>query len=255
MCRLLPTLLPLVSLVAFATAARAQTPPALTHIPVERCERGQPLKLSARIQAAGPATIFEPTAFLRAVGAEKYLQLPLFSAGGDLYEAVVPGALTRSAFEYYLEAFDSEGNGPARAGLPRQPLRVEVFDPAPVDAKVAVVEPAAPRPPSSSPIKPTGIALTAVGAAALAAGGACAWLASSSLSAEHQAVTANDPAAWDRAHSDLEARRTSAVVLLSAGAAIALTGALLWGLAPAPPVTLAPALAPQGAGFALAGRF
>lgn len=240
-------------LTLLAGPAFAQSPPSLEHQRVEKALRGEPLRLSARIRAAAPATVFEPTAFLRPGGAEKFQQLPLFLAGGDLYEAVVPGALTRTDFEYYLEAFDSEGRGPARAGLPKEPLRVQVHDPVPA----AAATPALP-PPGPSALRPAGIALTATGAASLAAGAACVFLAASSLEAERQASRDGDAGAWDRAHAELEARRTAAYVLLPVGLAAAATGVVLWILAPSAGtagVAVAPEVGAGRAGLLVSGQF
>src|SRR2546430_8695933 len=56
--------------------------------------------------------------------------------GGDDYTATIPAAMTTSDLEYYVEAFDQYGNGPARSGAPNVPYALRVMDPAP--AAVAV---------------------------------------------------------------------------------------------------------------------
>jgi hypothetical protein len=111
---------------------------------------------------------------------------------------------------------------------------------------------------SRAPMKPWGIALTAAGGAALAAGVATAVLASSSLSDERTAQTRNDPVAWDSAHSAFTLRRTAAWVLLPAGAAMAATGVALLiveSTSKSGAVALAPTVAPDRAGLVVSGSF
>ena len=47
----------------------------------------------------------------------------------DGYEAVIPAEQVTKAVVYFIEAFDEQGNGPAREGTPEQPIRVLVYDP------------------------------------------------------------------------------------------------------------------------------
>jgi uncharacterized membrane protein YgcG len=107
-----------------APAARAgdSAAPAIIHTPVTKAPPGL-LKIAARI--TDDSKIF-PQLFFR------YGQSGAFDAPVDLkkvkgskdqYEATVAA---RAGLQYYLECYDEYGNGPARAGSPESPIKVEV---------------------------------------------------------------------------------------------------------------------------------
>src|SRR5207244_5888953 len=79
----------------------------------------------------------------RHAGERGYRTLPMGNIGGDDYTATIPAARTTSDLEYYVEAVDQYGNGPARSGAPNVPYGVKVMDgspaavPAPAPASVA----------------------------------------------------------------------------------------------------------------------
>ena len=50
-------------------------------------------------------------------------------SGGGAYSATLPGATLTGNIEYYLETYDNDGNGPARAGSPEAPYHVAVASP------------------------------------------------------------------------------------------------------------------------------
>jgi hypothetical protein len=75
--------------------------------------------------------------------------------GSDvLYEAEVPAALISGDFDYYIESFDSEGDGPGRVGTPEMPLRVLIAAaaPAPAQTDKPVAANLAPRPAPAAPV-------------------------------------------------------------------------------------------------------
>jgi hypothetical protein len=108
------------------TPSRAQDlAPRIEHRPAAQAIRGEPLEIQARIVPAGDTSVIEPHAFVRVRGMDGFTRVALRRQGmSDLYLALIPGTLITEDFAYYLEAFDSDGNGPGLAGSPEDPLRV-----------------------------------------------------------------------------------------------------------------------------------
>lgn len=100
--------------------------PSITHSPVARAARGQPIEIAARL--VGDNGISAPAVLFRRVGEKEYRSLPMGDLGDGTYTATLPAAVVSSDLEYYLEAFDKEGNGPSRSGGPTAPYRVTVSD-------------------------------------------------------------------------------------------------------------------------------
>ena len=109
-------LLALAPAVAFA---RDTTPPTITPEQVTAPAPGQPVVVAAKILDA--SGIFEPSVYWRRVGAKEFDNAQMTGAGGDYRASFLPPDGT-TAVEYYIEAFDTEGNGPARVGAPEAPL-------------------------------------------------------------------------------------------------------------------------------------
>ncbi|MHB1845559.1 MAG: hypothetical protein ACYCWW_12080, partial [Deltaproteobacteria bacterium] len=107
-----------------ALAQDAAPGPSIEHAPVVRAQAGQPLTLTATIRSGNG--VFQPTVDFRRVGETTWSKVPLLPSGGDLYAATIPSASLGSDVEYYLEAYDNDGNGPARAGSPDAPFHVAV---------------------------------------------------------------------------------------------------------------------------------
>ncbi len=125
-----------------ANAASAEEedtdPPILTHDPVKKATRGQPIKLLARIidERSGVAT---PQACWRNFYARDFACQPMGKVGEDQYGIEVPAKAVNDGFAYYLEAYDNNDNGPARSGAPELPNSVVVEDaPAPRAAPAIV---------------------------------------------------------------------------------------------------------------------
>jgi hypothetical protein len=98
--------------------------PSITHSPVARAARGQPVEIAARF--VGDNGISSPAVLFRQVGEKDYRSLPMGGLGDGTYTATLPATVVTSDLEYYLEAFDKEGNGPGRSGDPTSPYRVTV---------------------------------------------------------------------------------------------------------------------------------
>lgn len=143
----------LAGLVLAAPASAADTePPVITHVPVAHAPEGDALAVRARIEDA--SEIFAPSVYVRPVGAKDYDNIAMRKVL-DAYEAIIPAEQVDGDLEYFIEAFDELGNGPAREGSPDKPLRVEVYDPAKGPPSVVVAPPpppvVAPPPPPAPP--------------------------------------------------------------------------------------------------------
>lgn len=128
---------PLLTLgLAFAApAARAEdtAPPEITHTPLDKYEKGKPIKVQAKITDESK---FFPQIFSRWDGAAFGKGVDMKKATGkkakDQYVGTVPGK--GEVLEYYIEAYDEFGNGPARSGSPETPYKVEAAAPAVAEA-------------------------------------------------------------------------------------------------------------------------
>lgn len=121
----------LISLVAalFAGAAPASAdtmPPIITHVRIENAPVGKPIVVRARIE--DESEVFAPSIYVRPVGAANYDNIPMEKVE-DAYQATIPAEQVTRALEYFIEAFDEQGNGPVREGTPEDPIRILVFDP------------------------------------------------------------------------------------------------------------------------------
>jgi hypothetical protein len=68
--------------------------------------------------------VFEPTLLVRRKGGGAFVRVPMKPSLTILhrFSAVVPRDMTSSDVEYFVEAFDNEGNGPAHVGDENAPL-------------------------------------------------------------------------------------------------------------------------------------
>src|SRR5438067_3529463 len=100
-------------------------PPQLTHQPVAAGTRGKPLTIAAHaVDANG---VFGPILYVRkrGLGTGDYVPIRMIASKivpGD-YSVDVPAALINlDGLEYYIEAWDTAGNGPTRAGSSEVPM-------------------------------------------------------------------------------------------------------------------------------------
>jgi hypothetical protein len=114
-------------------------PPAITHAALTQALKGKPVEINARL--VGDTGVQGAAVMFRHAGEKDYRSLPMGNIGGDDYTATIPAAMTTSDLEYYVEAFDQYGNGPARSGAPNVPYALRVMDPSPAAVS-------APPPPS-----------------------------------------------------------------------------------------------------------
>ena len=241
--------------VASAPAIREEEdldPPILTHDPVKKAMRGQPVRLTARIvdERSGVAT---PQACWRNLYRKDFECQPMGKIGENEYGIEVPAKSVNDGFAYYLEAYDNNDNGPARSGAPELPNAVAVEDlPRPPRTVVAAVatEPvkvAAPATFQAAPVAAVGglgetahglpqppprkthlVSFIAMGGAvaAMVAGGALTIDANNSADDLSRNVY---PA--DRAHAmqvRIDNDRLISKVLFGVGAALAVGAVALW---------------------------
>jgi hypothetical protein len=104
-------------------------PPAITHAALTQAIRGKPVEINARL--VGNTGVQDAAVMFRHVGEKDYKALPMGNIGADDYTATIPAAMTTSDLEYYVEAFDRFGNGPARSGAPNVPYVLKLTDAGP----------------------------------------------------------------------------------------------------------------------------
>lgn len=127
-----------------AASARAQPdgePPAITHEEVRSGRLGAPVTVSALI--VDPSGIFDPAVLYRVGGQGDFLRLPMQSEEDERYAAVIPGDVVSDDLEYFIEAFDEQGNGPARYADADLPVKVRILktaEPLPVPPAAGAVE-------------------------------------------------------------------------------------------------------------------
>lgn len=99
-------------------------PPRITHVRQTHAPLGAPIAIRARID--DESEIFAPSVYVRPRGKEEFDTIPMRRVE-DGYEALIPAEQVVSDLEYFIEAFDEEGNGPAREGSPERPIRIAVL--------------------------------------------------------------------------------------------------------------------------------
>jgi|GEM_PF-1592411 len=127
------------------TGADDNDAPSIAHSPVTKAMKGKSFVITARI--TDPSGVFQPVLYLRKRGLGTGDFIPIRMVLSKLaqgeYAAEVPPALVSADLEYYLEAFDNAGNGPARAGGPESPLQIKVEE----EKKIIINQPKPAEPP------------------------------------------------------------------------------------------------------------
>jgi hypothetical protein len=98
-------------------------PPVVTHTPIAHALRGQPLRLTAHI-VDERSDVANAQACWKNLFKTDYTCAPLALIGTDQFGVEIPGKAITDGFAYYLEAYDSSENGPARSGAPELPNAV-----------------------------------------------------------------------------------------------------------------------------------
>ncbi len=129
-------------------------PPSINHTPVTKSLKGKPVAISARI--TDPSGVFQPVVYVRrkGMGTGEYIPIKMIASRltqGD-YTVEIPAALVSADLEYYLEAYDNAGNGPARAGSPENPMALKVEE----EPKKIIVAPKPTEPPLTVKVQTKG---------------------------------------------------------------------------------------------------
>ena len=83
---------------------------------------GQELVL--RVTIDDESGVFDPAIVYRNRGEEEFQRIPLTAESPTEFTATIPKSATKTDLEYFVEAYDTEGNGPARFGNDRRPVIV-----------------------------------------------------------------------------------------------------------------------------------
>lgn len=139
-----------VAMAARARAAEDTSPPSIVHEPCEQYRKGGSFEVRARFVDDSP--IFEPKVIYRS-GGGAWKNARFEREPGRDFRAVIRAGDLKGALEYFLEAFDENGNGPARYGSPEAPVKVTpAVEPAEcqqiIDVARPVSQPASSRPPA-----------------------------------------------------------------------------------------------------------
>lgn len=229
-----------------------QDAPTIIHIPITQALPQQELRIEAEIR--DPSGVFEPSVSWRPVGDPSWRVVKLAPTGEkDKFRAALSPSDVTADLEYFIEAYDAQGNGPARMGNPGQPMQVKVKaaklivaaappkapEPAaPVSAPPAAVAPAPAPVEAGLPIAP--LATMGAGGLALVVGATLWFMASgdaSDLMAKYPGNIPLKPEDKDVA-AGVQTRGQIGSILMIAGVAIAGGGAA-WYF-----VSLAPAKGP-----------
>jgi len=111
---------------------RDRKPPKMVHEPITKATTGEPIEI--RVTITDPSGVFEARLHYRLASGGEFLSASLVKTGGDEYVATIPAAAVTGDVEYFLEAFDVHGNGPALVGSQPKPLRIGVSATKPRDA-------------------------------------------------------------------------------------------------------------------------
>ena len=198
-----------------AKAAADTNPPKITHTPVDEAPAGKALTVNAKI--TDESEIFEPTLYYRQAGSKKFLSASMMKGEASNFTATIPETAMATEVEYFIEAYDVNGNGPARFASDKAPHKIKLTraepakvaepapEPKPAETKPAETKPSEvkieppppPRPvvvaqaePLFGPMRIAGVAVGAVGIAGIVVG---AVLGSSAQTLRSQAV--QDPTA------------------------------------------------------------
>ena len=100
--------------------------PSIEHEPVRSAVGGEPVKIEAQIE--DPDGVFAPAVYVRPKGAPRFVNLRMTRTSTG-FEALIPAKSVVEDLEYFVEAFDQLGNGPAQQGSPQRPLLIRVRPP------------------------------------------------------------------------------------------------------------------------------
>jgi hypothetical protein len=114
---------------SISSSARAETPgPTVNHQVISRVKPGSPVEFHALITSNSASAVFNPVLYFRTKGASHFSRISLEPVANTphLFSTIVAKELVIADFDYYLEAYDEDGNGPSQVGNDKAPLHVLV---------------------------------------------------------------------------------------------------------------------------------
>lgn len=240
-----------------ALASAVDPAPVVAHEPLSSFTTGGAVIVKARVRSPAGKRIFSPAVFVKAAGL-KLARVPLEPVEGEVhtFAAVIPAALTQGDFEYYVEAFDEEGNGPSRIGGPEALIKVRAVPPAPSKREAAEGTAIGVDAPARPWQRTAAIAGLGAGGALAAGGLLCGALG---FVAKRDMERAADDAQYDAAKRRGKGLAAAANALVATGLVAAGAGAaLLWlpsKRGAGPGAQLGFIAGPGGATALVAGRF
>ena len=97
--------------------------PIIEHQPIREAPLYEAIHF--RVQINDDSMIFAPSVYYRYAGQLEYRIIEMEETA-RAYVAKISGSEVTGDIEYFLEAFDEHGNGPARSASPKQPIRIAV---------------------------------------------------------------------------------------------------------------------------------
>jgi hypothetical protein len=138
-----------------AKAAADTSPPKITHTPVDEAPAGKALTVNAKI--TDESEIFEPTLYYRQAGSKKFLSASMMKGEASNFTATIPETAMATEVEYFIEAYDVNGNGPARFASDKAPHKIKLTtkaEPAKVAEPTPEPKPAETKPAETRPSEP-----------------------------------------------------------------------------------------------------
>ncbi len=123
-----------------ASVAFADPGPSIKHQPIATAQLNHPVELRALIVSNTSFAIYNPIAYVRPAGVPSFTRIDLQPVKDvpDIFAATIPAELITGPFDYYLEAFDKDGNGPSWWSSQAKPWHVSVTADA-IDGKANAV--------------------------------------------------------------------------------------------------------------------
>jgi hypothetical protein len=243
-------LVPSTAIATFVLAASVSAAPVVV---IEHAQpRAHAVTLEAHMASTAGRKVIEPAAFVRLAGEKDFQRLAMQGLTGDTFSAELPASLADRDLEYFLEAFDEDGNGPFRKGSPERPLRLSPGKAAEhVRAPATAVEKSAP-----GTRRRAGMVLVASGAVIVVAGAVSGLLALNDYGIEKSTT---EVTVYQSSKSAAVTESMVADALYGVGAAAVVVGAILWitdrPAADPPRVTVGAAPTRGGACAVLSGHF
>ena len=240
------------AMLAFVLAAPARAadtaPPVIEHTPVTNAPPGSKwVPIFAKVTDESK---FFPQVFFRYGPGDYQKPLDMKAVKGQKSQFGANVPVKGDVMEYYLEAYDELGNGPARSGDPEKPWRVETGSaplakaaqppaPKPDPAPIAATPPPRPLPPQVRTADNSGgrtwtWVVGGIGVGALA-GGAVAGLAFKSADDAYKQRLADDPTVFPSLKGQYDANKTlgrDATILVVAGGVLLATSVVLYFFEP-----------------------